>query len=186
MRCEASPPEPLGLYKKLKYFFNESVASHPLVVLKTIIVLCGVQPVSEIDKSGENGFLTFYNRDFYCIQIHDHEVACDGLLFNKIHNMPLVTVAKEDAAFIDYLLRQMKDEFELNDISLEEMMRTYLKQLLIKATRLWKKQHLEKITVQQNNDLEFFRKFTLLVDAYYKEKHTVADYADVLSIASKQ
>ena len=139
----------------------------------------------KIDKSGENGFLTFYNRDFYCIQIHDHEVACDGLLFSNIHNMPLVTIAKEDAAFINYLFRVMEDEFELNDISLEEMMGTYLKQLLIKATRLWKNQHLEKITVQQNNDFEFIRKFTLLVDAYYKEKHTVADYADVLSMEAK-
>lgn len=140
----------------------------------------------KIDKSGsEAGFLIFYNRDFYCIQIHDNEVACDGLLFNNIHNMPLVTVAKEEATFINYLFRQMEDEFELNDISLEEMIRTYLKQLLIKATRLWKKQHLEKTTVEQNNDLEFFRKFTLLVDAYYKEKHTVADYADVLSMAAK-
>jgi AraC-like DNA-binding protein len=79
----------------------------------------------------------------------------------------------------------MHVEFELNDSSLEEMIRTYLKQLLIKATRLWKKQHLEKKVTEQNTDLEFFRKFTLLVDAHYKEKHSVADYADVLSMAAK-
>ena len=28
--------------------------------------------------------LIYYNRDFYCVQIHDAEVACDGLLFNNI------------------------------------------------------------------------------------------------------
>ena len=28
----------------------------------------------------EPGHLIFYNQDFYCIQIHDDEVACDGLL----------------------------------------------------------------------------------------------------------
>lgn len=133
----------------------------------------------------EKGYLIFYNRDFYCIQIHDQEVACDGLLYNNIHNMPLVSVSKEEESFINYLFRQVEEEFALQDPSLEEMIRTYLKQLLIKATRLWKKQHLQKTLVNQNNDLEFFRKFTRLVDAHYKEKHTVADYADVLAMATK-
>lgn len=140
----------------------------------------------KIEKFGtEAGYLIFYNRDFYCIQIHDQEVACDGILYNNINNMPLVSVSKEEASFINYLFQQMESEFHLNDTSLEEMIRTYLKQLLIKATRLWKKQHLEKVVVEQNNDLEFFRKFTLLVDSHYKKKHTVADYADVLAMAPK-
>lgn len=140
----------------------------------------------KIENCGpETGYLIFYNRDFYCIQIHDQEVACDGLLFNNVQNMPSVDVPKDDVAFIDYLFRQMEGEFKLQDTSLEEMNRTYLKQLLIKATRIWKKQHLEKVVQERNSDLEFFRKFTLLVDAHYKSKHTVADYADVLSIAPK-
>lgn len=140
----------------------------------------------DIESFGiESGYFVFYNRDFYCIQIHDEEVACDGILFNNIHNIPSIELVKEQAVFVDYLFSQMEDEFTLNDTSLEEMIRTYLKQLLIKATRLWKKQHLGKEVQQQNNDLDFFRKFTILVDAHYKEKHTVADYADLLFMASK-
>ena len=140
----------------------------------------------KIDTCGpDQGFMIYYNRDFYCIQIHDHEVACDGLLFNNVQNMPVVHVPSDDIDFVDHVFHQMETEFRLKDTSLEEMNRTYLKQLLIKATRMWKKQHLEKVITEQNNDLEFFRKFTLLVDKYYKEKHTVADYADVLAIAAK-
>jgi len=140
----------------------------------------------QIDSIGaEAGYFVFYNRDFYCIQIHDEEVSCDGILFSNIHNMPMITVAKPEAAFIDYLFSQIEDEFTLDDTSLEEMIRTYLKQLLIKATRLWKKQHLDTAITEQNTDLEFFRKFTVLVEAHYKRKHTVADYADLLFIASK-
>lgn len=133
----------------------------------------------------EPGSLIFYNRDFYCIQIHDKEVACDGLLFNNIHNMPMVAVPKEENENIAMLFRHIEEEFRLNDVSMEEMLRTYLKQLLIRATRQWKKQHLEKKVTEQNNGLDFFRKFTVLVDAHYKEKHTVADYADVLAMAPK-
>lgn len=140
----------------------------------------------KIEKYGTGpGHFIFYNRDFYCIQIHDSEVACDGLLFNNINNMPMITVPKQESDFMNYLFGQIESEFSLNDTSLEEMIRTYLKQLLIRSVRLWKGQHLGKAIVEQNNSLDFFRKFTLLVDAHYKEKHTVADYADVLAMAPK-
>ena len=140
----------------------------------------------QIENFGtERGHLIFYNRDFYCIQIHDEEVACDGLLFNNINNMPMTSVAEEDAAFINYLFTQIEEEFEVIESSQEEMIRTYLKQLLIKSTRLWKRQHLDITIAQQNNDLEFFRRFTLLVEKHYKEKHGVADYADLLLMAAK-
>ncbi|MES2458706.1 MAG: helix-turn-helix domain-containing protein [Bacteroidota bacterium] len=143
--------------------------------------------VLNIEKLGEEaGRLVFYNRDFYCIQIHDQEVACDGLLFNNINNMPMTIIPEHDATFIDYLFSRIEDEFELKDGSLEEMIRTYLKQLLIKSTRLWKVQHLDGVmATRPSNDLEFFRRFTQLVEANYKEKHNVADYADLLMIAPK-
>jgi len=142
--------------------------------------------VLSIEEIGdEGGFFIFYNSDFYCIQIHDQEVACDGLLFNNIHNMPMTAVPQKEAAFIAYLFTQMEDEFVSKDSSQEEMIRTYLKQIFIKSTRLWKLQHLDGILAQQNNDLEFFRRFTQLVEANYKQKHSVADYADILIIAPK-
>lgn len=140
----------------------------------------------EIEKTGhENGYFIYYNRDFYCIQIHDQEVACDGLLFNNIRNMPKVEVSEEENAFLACLFKEMIQEFKLNDSSLEEMVRTYLKQLLIRATRSWKKQHLDNKVTDEQTDLEFFRKFTRLVEEHYKSKHTVADYADFLCMAPK-
>ena len=143
--------------------------------------------VLSIDALGEQaGQLIFYNRDFYCIQLHDEEVACDGLLFNNINNMPMTIIPEQDAAFIDYLFSRIEDEFDLKDGSLEEMIRTYLKQLLIKSTRLWKVQYLDEVlTSKPSSDLEFFRKFSQLVDANFKQKHNVADYADILMIAPK-
>jgi AraC-like DNA-binding protein len=140
----------------------------------------------EIEAAGEeSGYFIFYNRDFYCIQIHDQEVACDGLLFNNIKNMPKVELSDAENAFLGGLFKEMIQEFNLNDSSLEEMVRTYLKQLLIRATRSWKRQHLTNEVTNQLSDLEFFRKFTRLVEEHYKSKHTVADYADFLCMAPK-
>jgi len=139
-----------------------------------------------IKKTGtQNGYFIFYNRDFYCIQIHDDEVACDGLLFNNIHNIPTVVLEQDEVPFFTSIFGQMQDEFGLNDVSLEEMIRTYLKQVFIKAARLWKKQNLNTELAQQNNDLEFFRKFTLLVEQHYRQKHNVSEYAEILCIAPK-
>lgn len=90
-----------------------------------------------MEPGAESGYFIFYNMDFYCIQIHDEEVACDGLLFNNIHDIPMTVVP---------------NEFTLKDSSQEEMIRTYLKQIFIKSTRLWKLQHLDGVLAQQHND----------------------------------
>ncbi|TGD77638.1 helix-turn-helix domain-containing protein [Hymenobacter wooponensis] len=140
----------------------------------------------ELQATGqERGYFIFYNRDFYCIQIHDQEVACDGLLFNNSRNMPKVELSEVENAFLSGLFQEMLEEFNLNDHSLEEMVRTYLKQLLIRATRSWKRQHLTTEVTDQQTELDFFRKFTRLVEEHYKVKHTVADYADLLCMAPK-
>lgn len=150
--------------------------------------LCFVSPNQylQVKRTGkEEGYFIFYNRDFYCIQIHDQEVACDGLLFNNIHNMPIVALDKKDAPLFRDLFTQMEQEYQLQDSSMEEMIRTYLKQLFIRSARLWKRQNLDRQLVEQHNDLEFFRRFNLLVEEHYKQKHNVADYAEMLYMAPK-
>lgn len=165
---------------KVKVDFNIYHTEGP-----TLFFISPNQVLDIQDLCVEKGYFIFYNRDFYCIQIHDGEVACDGLLFNNINNMPMTTVPGEEAGFIDFLFRQMEHEFALKDSSQEEMLRTYLKQLFIKSTRLWKQQHLNGVLADSNNDPDAFRKFTQLVEAYYKTKHTVADYADLMIVAPK-
>lgn len=176
-------------YIKVLYLpagYTLAVDFNTFETVQPTLFFVGPNQFLQIRQAGDDtGYFIFYNRDFYCIQLHDEEVACDGLLFNNIANMPMTTVNKEEAVFINYLFTQMESEFNLRDAAQEEMIRTYLKQLFIKSVRLWKHQHLEDIVSKQNNDLEFFRKFTRLVDAHYKQKHSVSDYADMLSMAAK-
>ncbi len=140
----------------------------------------------QIKKTGkQGGSFIYYNRDFYCIQIHDKEVACDGLLFNNNLNMPEVNLNITEAPFFSYIVQQMAGELRMKDVSQEEMIRTYLKQLFILATRIWKRRYLNRQLVTHSGDLEFFRKFTLLVEQHYKEKHNVSDYAELLFMAPK-
>ena len=33
------------------------------------------------------GIILYFNRDFYCVEIHDKEVSCDGILYNLVDFM---------------------------------------------------------------------------------------------------
>lgn len=134
----------------------------------------------------ESARLLYYNRDFYCVQIHDEEVACDGLLFNNIFEIPKVDLAGIESATIDSLFLNIKNELDTQDSSAEEMIRIYLKQIIIRATREWKRQNLqnEKINLPVN-ETGFFRDYSRLVEIHFREKHSVADYAALLNMAPK-
>lgn len=126
-----------------------------------------------------------YNRDFYCIQIHDHEVACDGLLFNNVFQIPVVALRESPGPFVT-LFDHIMAELDLKDPLSEEMVRTYLKQLIIRSTRLWKTQNLiEPKAIEAHPDHELFRNFGRMLEIHFREKHSVAEYAELLNMAPK-
>jgi AraC-like DNA-binding protein len=133
----------------------------------------------------EPGYMIFYNRDCYCIQLHDDGLTGDSLLLSNLQKSPMTTIPIREVSSINFLFTQINDELSHEDRSREEMVRTYLKLLLMKLTRLWKVQHLSTTAGGHNNNLEFFRRFTRLVETCYKEKHGVAEYADLLAISPK-
>ncbi|MCQ9635281.1 AraC family transcriptional regulator [Chryseobacterium sp. WG23] len=139
-----------------------------------------------IEKGKEESVLLYYNRDFYCIQIHDKEVACDGLLFHNVFEIPFVELDHEETGIIKNLLQNIQSELEWKDSSAEEMIRTYVKQIIIRATRQWKKQNLNNDIIKiPGSELDIFRDFSRHLEIHFREKHTVADYAELLHIAPK-
>ncbi|WP_333596610.1 AraC family transcriptional regulator [Chryseobacterium flavum] len=139
-----------------------------------------------MEKGKEESLLLYYNRDFYCIQIHDKEVACDGLLFHNIFEIPYVELDSNEAVLIKGLFQSISDELEWKDSSAEEMIRTYVKQIIIRATRKWKKQNLNNDHIKiPGNELDIFRDFSRYLEIHFREKHHVADYAALLHIAPK-
>lgn len=139
-----------------------------------------------IQKGKDESILLFYNRDFYCIQIHDKEVACDGLLFHNVFEIPFVELDDSETTLIKSLFQNIQDELEGKDSSAEEMIRTYVKQIIIRATRKWKKQNLDNDTLRiPGSELDIFRDFSRHLEIHFREKHNVADYAELLHIAPK-
>ncbi|TWV99900.1 AraC family transcriptional regulator [Chitinophaga pinensis] len=135
-------------------------------------------------KCAGRGTLLYYNRDFYCIQIHDAEVACDGLLYNNVYDVPVVYLDGEASRQTRHILEEIKTEAVSAESSTEEMIRIFLKQLIIRSTRMWKKTN-DMADNSATQEVEFLRKFSQLVEAHYIKHHNVADYADMLSITPK-
>lgn len=131
-----------------------------------------------------NGHLIFYNRDFYCVEIHDKEVSCDGILYNNVYETPRIILTEKQSKDIQTIFTDIQFEVQNEDIANEEMIRILLKQIIIKATRIWKVDN-EINTMTKNKEVEFIRKFSQLVELHFKQLHTVADYANLLFVTPK-
>lgn len=138
----------------------------------------------QIDETASNGALLFYNRDFYCVEIHDKEVACDGILFHNIYEIPVVYLDDAQSAVMQGILTEIKGEMQREESGMEEMLRILLKQIIIRSTRLWKQAH-QVENEESRQDVEFARRFSQLVEAHYITRHSVADYAALMNITPK-
>lgn len=138
-----------------------------------------VKPCETID-----GQLIYFNRDFYCIEIHDQEVACDGILYNNVFEIPFIALDENQSGDIQNIIQEIKKEMGNEDANTEEMLRILLKMIILKSTRIWKQQH-QLAENTQHSDVQFLRKFSKLVEQHYKTHHTVADYAELLFVTPK-
>lgn len=137
-------------------------------------------PVNVVEIPANNsGLISFiFNKEFYCVYTNDSEVSCAGLLFYGANHAPIVTLNETEQKSFDSMLFLFQEEFETQDNIQGEMLRTLLKRMLIKSTRLIRNDQPEQNMSDKQVDL--IRKFNMLVELHFKQKHQVADYADLL------
>lgn len=125
-----------------------------------------------------------FNRDFYCIIDHDAEVSCVGLLFYGHKTAPTIALNSEDLKSLELLVEVFKDEYgEPEDNLKTEMLRVILKRLIVKLTRIYKKQ--TELAALPENEMDLIRNFNLLVETHFKEYHQVQDYANIIHKSPK-
>lgn len=120
-------------------------------------------------------------RDFYCIETHDKEIACNGVLFNNIYETPFVEVSKNDVLKLDFILESLIDEFKNKDTAQYDMLQAYLKQFIILSVRIKK----ELGTIKDDNESKLFKDFSTLVEQNFRKLHSVTEYANRLGISPK-
>lgn len=169
-----------GLYKILWAKEKDAtiiVDGYRLPVLKNQVAFC--TPLNIVEMKKDSGLTAVvFNREFYCIRDHDAEVSCQGFLFFGSSLPPVVTLSDKDKASFEAMFLILKEEFETKDHIQGEMLRSILKRLLIKATRLIKNEQPEADLPKPQYDL--VRQYHILVEHHFREKHQVADYAEML------
>jgi AraC-like DNA-binding protein len=124
-----------------------------------------------------------FNREFYCVQDHDHEVSCNGMLFNGALATPMLHLGPEDIPSFGILLNVIEEEFAYKDEVQLEMLRTVLKRFIIKCTRLAKLQYAGKFI--SPGELDMVRHFSALVERHFKSLRKVTEYADLMNRSPK-
>ncbi|TKC57135.1 helix-turn-helix domain-containing protein [Pedobacter hiemivivus] len=125
-----------------------------------------------------------YNRDFYCIVDHDNEVSCAGFLFFGSYGQLFIHLDQNNRKMLQRLSSDFVEEFQTQDSTQSEMLKTLLKRLIIIATRLAKAQYLKTQSPSADHFL-IIRKYNLLVDRNYKTQHQVQFYANELNKSPK-
>ena len=136
----------------------------------------------EVQKIYETKLIRF-NRPFYCIKEHDTEVSCKGMLFFGASQLPIFKIPKSELKIFKTVFEMFVIELKTKDNLQLEMLQMMLKRFLILCARVYKEEHqLSKI---ENTQVELIREYNFLVEQYFKTKHTVAEYAELLHKSPK-
>ena len=132
-------------------------------------------------ESIEEAYKLTFLKDFYCIQIHDKEVACNGVLFNNIYDTPFLQPTVNDTLKLDFIITCLVDELKQSATGQYDMLQAYLKQFIVNAVRI-KTEHYQ---IKDDVASQLFKDFSLLVEQNYKTIHSVTEYATRLGISPK-
>ncbi len=150
----------------------------PVLVKKNQMIFFTPHNVVEL-VSEDHQLISFsFNREFYCISDHDHEVSCYGQLFYGSSEAPVINLCEKDQLSFSRLMEVFREEFEYTDHIQGEMLQMMLKRMLIKSSRLIK-EVMDNPEIPQTQ-LDIVRQFNVYVEMHFKEKHQVKDYADLL------
>ncbi|HEX8021234.1 AraC family transcriptional regulator [Mucilaginibacter sp.] len=121
-----------------------------------------------------------FHSDFYCIEYHREEVACNGLLFNNIYLDPVVVLTEREAKIFELLLGQIDDEF-MQPAPSDIVLRAFLQLFLAKASTI----KMSAITTRQDKPEkdELMERFRQLLDQHYLDLHKPSDYASLLAVS---
>lgn len=142
-------------------------------------------PLNQLDLDIENKDIVIYtfNREFYCVRDHDAEVSCNGFLFLGSSSPIVVELSDKEQKSFSLLYEFFVEEFETMDHIQGEMLLVLLKRLLIKSVRIARK--VLPVEDMPQPKLDTIRKFNLLVEMHFREKHKVSEYADLLHMTPK-
>lgn len=130
------------------------------------------------------GVVIQFHANFFCIETHHEEVGCNGVLFNDPFGMPVVRMDVDFERRLGDLVDAMRREMEETGLAHGEVLLSYLKILLVRATRLKLEQ--QETAWQPGAKLPAaLDELRRLVELHYRRRHKPSEYAALLHLAPK-
>jgi AraC-like DNA-binding protein len=124
-----------------------------------------------------------FNREFYCMIDHDSEVSCAGFLFG-VGSIMFIDLDAPYQSKLKLLFDIFKQELSTPDQIQRDMLLMLLKRLIIIITQLARSRYIPAEKLQEQR-LDVFRRFNLLVEDNFRQQHTVNYYAGLLNKSPK-
>lgn len=136
-------------------------------------------------KSPLRGVHLQFHANFFCIETHHEAVGCNGVLFNDLYGVPSVQLSKHGANEFDELATRIESELVTAGLAHTEILVSYLKVFLIKATRLKIEQQALPTDAQAPRGSPVLEPLIQLIEDNYRTQHSPAFYADALHLTPK-
>lgn len=144
------------------------------------------QPFMISANKNIKGIAIQFHPDFYCIHMHQKEVACNGVLFNNIYQPPFTTIDNTSAFTLKMVIEQMKTEMKSPLLAQYELLVSYLKIFLITSSRLKTEQQPQAmLSVSDLKEPFVLQNLKDAIEKDFKTKHSAGDYAQILNISTK-
>ncbi len=144
------------------------------------------QPFMLSANENLKGIALQFHPDFFCIHMHQKEVACNGVLFNNIYQPPFTFLDGTSSRTLKMLMEQMKTEMQNPALAQYELLVSYLKIFLITASRLKTEQQPQALlSITGLKEPFVLQNLKDAIEKDFKTKHSPSDYAKSLNISAK-
>jgi AraC-like DNA-binding protein len=137
-------------------------------------------------QSGKFDLIRYsFRRDFFCVQVNNPDLLCNGVLFNHVYAVASIEVSETLSADFDQLNHQFAQAFTLTRTEQQEQVYGILKKLLRMAVSAWYAQspfHPD-MTVEETDHL-FALKQT--IDRHLTAVPTFSTFASELGLPDQQ
>jgi len=149
----------------------------------TLFAFYPYQPFMLQSKKPLMGISIQFHHDFFCIYRHHQEIAANGILFNNVYQQPFVDVNESCKGTILNLIQGIANELKAEAFRKDEVLVSYLKILLVMATRIKLDQQSLHDSQTANGKQQFLiQNLKNAIEDNFRIKHSASDYATLLHL----
>ena len=163
--------------------FCADVGQHPFGP-NSMLFLVPYQSFRFLHNCPLRGVSLKFHANFLCIETYHEEVGCNGVLFNDTYGKPCVQLNESQARECAGLLDEMTGELREGGLAHSEVLLSYLKIFLVRATRL-KLQQQDLAHSPHGRRPEVLIELKNLIEQHFRTHHAPSDYAVLLHMSPK-